>query len=135
MSTSVTASTTGYYVVTKRPQNASIAAGLVRRQFTAPSVGSERCFVSTVAGTTANTTDATWTITQGAKTTDGTVTWVECTGQPGTSTATSQTARIWTAAKNTSISVGQVIVRNNGVSLQICTTAGATGNGARTIFQ
>ena len=53
------------------------------RQFTAPSFGSERVFACVVAGTTANTTDATWTTTKGAKTTDGTATWIEVTGQPG----------------------------------------------------
>src|SRR4029077_4705117 len=73
-------STTGYYAVTVRPQNTAVAAGVVRRQFTAPAVGSERCFVCIVAGTTANVTDATWVLTRGAKTTDGTVPWQECTG-------------------------------------------------------
>ena len=64
-----------------RPQNAAVAAGVLRRQFTAPAVGSERVFVCIVAGTTANVTDATWVLTRGAKTTDGTATWMECSGQ------------------------------------------------------
>ena len=66
----------------------------LRRQFTAPSFGSERVFACIVAGTTANTTDATWTTTKGAKTTDGTATWIEVTGQPGVNGDTSSaTAR------------------------------------------
>src|SRR5580765_3925624 len=76
-------SSTGYFAVTVRPQNTAVAAGILRRQFTLPSVGNERVFVCIVAGTTANTTDATWTLTRGAKSTDGTATWQECTGQAG----------------------------------------------------
>src|SRR6185369_16090267 len=71
----------GYAAVTARPQNTAVAAGVLRRQFTAPAVGSERVFVCIIAGTTANVTDATWVLTRGAKTTDGTATWMECTGQ------------------------------------------------------
>ena len=76
-------STTGYYAVTKRPQNSAVSAGALVRQFTTPSVNNERVFACVVAGTTANTTDATWTLTKGAKSTDGTATWIEVTGHPG----------------------------------------------------
>ena len=60
-------STTGHFAIAKRPQNTAVAAGVIRRQFTAPAAGSERCFVCIVAGTTANTTDATWVLTRGSQ--------------------------------------------------------------------
>jgi hypothetical protein len=108
-----------------RPQNTAVAAGVLRRQFTAPSVGNERVFVCIVAGTTANTTDATWTLTRGAKSTDGTATWQEVTGQAGLNGDLTNTAT-WAAVKAATPAVlGQVIKRSNNASYQICTTAGA----------
>src|SRR4249920_2980240 len=116
---------TGYYAVTVRPQNTAVAAGVLRRQFTAPAVGSERVFVCIVAGTTANTTDATWVLTRGAKTTDGTATWMECTGQASLNGDLTNTAT-WAQVKAATPAVlGQVIKRSNNASYQICTTAGA----------
>jgi hypothetical protein len=121
-------STTGYYAVTKRPQNAAVAAGVVRRQFTAPSVGNERCFVCIVAGTTANTTDATWVLTRGSLTTDGTATWQECTGASAVNGDATNTPT-WAAAKaiNSAVTLGAIIKRANGASYWICSTAGSTG--------
>jgi hypothetical protein len=121
-------STTGYYAVTKRPQNTAVAAGVIRRQFTAPAVGSERCFVCIVAGTTANTTDATWVLTRGALTTDGTATWQECTGASAVNGDATNTPT-WAAAKaiSSAVTLGAIIKRANGASYWICSTAGSTG--------
>src|SRR4051794_5753330 len=105
------------------------AAGALVRQLAAPAVGSERVFVCVVAGTSHATTEPTWTITQGAKTTDNTVTWQEVTGKAGVNGDLSETTT-WTTVKNTAVSLGVVIQRVSGGSLQICTTAGTASNGA-----
>lgn len=118
-------SSVAYAAVTARPQNTSVAAGVVRRQFTAPAVNSERCFICIIAGTTGNVTDATWVLTRGAKTVDGTATWQECTGQPAVNGDLASTAT-WAQVKAATPAVlGQIIKRSSGASYQICTTAGA----------
>jgi hypothetical protein len=79
-------STTGYYAVTVRPQNAAVVAGQLVRPFTAPAVGNERVFICVIAGTTANTTTRLG-FARGSKVVDGTATWQNAPGKPP-STAT-----------------------------------------------
>lgn len=121
-------STTGYYAVPVWSTGATIAAGVFRRQ-TAPAVGSERLFVCIIAGTTHATTEPTWTTTRGAKTTDNTVTWQECTGMAGPNESTQTNAPTTAQTRSQAITLGEVIYDSGSSSLQICSTAGTDGAG------
>jgi hypothetical protein len=122
------ANSVGYTAVTAWTTGATIAAGALRRQNAAPAVNSERVFVAIVGGTTHATTEPTWVITRGAKTTDNTVTWQECTGASAVNGDLTNTPT-WAAAKaiNSAVTLGAIIQRNNGASYWICSTAGSTG--------
>lgn len=123
----------GWTAVTAWATGTAYTAGQLRRQLAAPAVGSERVFVCVVAGTSHATTEPTWVITRGGKTTDNTVTWQECTGASAVNGDLTNTPN-WTAVKNTAVTLGQIIKRNNGASYQICSTAGTAGNGAEPAF-
>jgi len=119
----------GYAAITQWATGTVIAAGALRRQLAAPSTGNERIFVAIVAGTTHATTEPTWTVTRGAKTTDNTVTWQECTGQAAVNGDITNTVD-WNSVKNTAVSLG-VIIKNVAASHYfICSTAGTAGNGS-----
>ena len=78
-------SSTGYYAVTKWAAGATNTVGNIIRQNSTPSVDNERCFVCIVAGTSANPTEPTWTVTKGGKPprTTKAMTWMEVPGLPG----------------------------------------------------
>lgn len=123
----------GWTAVTAWAAAQTFAAGALRRQLAAPAVGSERVFVCIVGGAGHATTEPTWILTRGAKTTDNAATWQECTGLSGVNGDLANTPN-WTTIKNTAIVLGQIIKRDNAASYQICTTAGTAGNGAEPSF-
>lgn len=130
-----------YAAVTAWSTGAVKAAGAKVRQLATPSVGNERVFVCTVAGTTHASTEPTWVVTKGAATTDNTVTWTECTGQAAlngsltyTSGWTNGPGGSGTGVKGQAVALGYIIARDSGASYQICTTAGTAGSGAEPSF-
>lgn len=128
-------SSTGYYAVSIWTALATIAPGTFVRQAATPTVGNERCFVCIDATGTGVTgaTEPTWIITRGGKTTDGTVTWQECTGIPacnGDIGASYQNE--WVAS--TAFTLGSVIYDPTSASVQILSTAGTSKSGSAPTF-
>jgi hypothetical protein len=82
-----------------------------------------------VAAGTSGSTEPTWTVTKGAKTTDNTVTWQEITGQAGVNGDLTNCPK-WTAIENTALALGYVIQDVAGDTLFVVTTAGTTNNSA-----
>lgn len=109
------------------------AAGALVRQLATPAVNSERVFVCIVAGTSGGS-EPSWTLTKGAKTTDNTVTWQECTGQPPVNGDVTNTLAWTGSAKSNTVVLGQIIKNDAAANYQICTTAGTCGSGAQPSF-
>lgn len=122
----------GWTAVTAWNQPQTPAAGTLQRQAAAPTVGNERVFVCSVSGAVGAAEPA-WTVTKGAKTTDNAATWIEVTGQPGVNGDTANSAT-WLTNKNAAVAQGLVIFDSVSNSLQVCTTAGNSGNGAQPAF-
>lgn len=134
------ADSVSYAAVTAWANGTAKTVGQIVRQLASPAVGSERVFVCIVAGTTGGS-EPSWNLSQGVKTTDNTVTWMEVTGRAAISGSVANTSG-WTAGpggvgtgvKNQAVALGYIIARDNGASFQICTTAGTTGNGSEPSF-
>ena len=92
--------------------------------------GNERAFVAIVGGTT-GATEPNWTLTKGAKTTDNTVTWQECTGQPAVNGDLTNTP-LSSSVRSTNPGLGKIITDNAGTHIFICSTAGTCGAGEPT---
>jgi hypothetical protein len=118
--------------VTPWSANEVVVAGVLRRQLTTPAVGSERVFVS-LNGGACGASEPTFVLTQGAKTVDNAVTWMECTGKAGVNGFLASTSN-WNDVQGLNISQGVLLQRIGGGSLQICTTAGICGSGLEPAF-
>lgn len=121
-------SSTGHYALAQWAANTAYAVGNLRRQLAAPAVGSERVFICVVAGTSHLTTEPSWTLTRGAKTTDNTVTWQECSGIACLNGDVTNTP-LSSALRSNNATLGATVKNNAGTHLFICTTAGNTGAG------
>jgi len=119
---------TKYSAVAQWAASTPYSAGALVRQLATPTVGNERVFCCVVAGTS-NSSEPSWTLTQGAKTTDNSVTWIEVTGKPGVNGDLTN-CFTWTQmkAQTSAPSQGVVIQTNSGGSVQVCTTTGTVGS-------
>ena len=73
-------SSTGWTAVTAWAASTAYSVGDIRRQLAAPTVGQERVFRCTTAGTSGGAEPAPWTLTVGGTTNDNTAVWTEITG-------------------------------------------------------
>lgn len=121
-------SSVGYTAVPQFAINTAYTVGQIVRQLATPAVGSERAFICSAAGTSA-ATEGTWTLTRGAKTSQGTATFQEISGCAGLNGDLTNTTA-WLGVKNISMSLGQIIKNSAETHYFICFTAGTTGNGS-----
>lgn len=73
------AGTVQYAAVTQWSAAQAVSIGALRRQLATPTVGNERVFRCTTAGTTGGS-EPSWTLTKGGTTNDNTAVWTEVTG-------------------------------------------------------
>lgn len=72
-------SSVAHAAVTQWAASTAYSVGALRRQLATPTVGNERVFRCTTAGTSGGSEPA-WTLTKGGTTNDGTAVWTEVTG-------------------------------------------------------
>lgn len=119
---------TKWTAVSAWASSTATSVGDLVRQNASPTLGDERVFVCIVAGTTGGG-EPSWSLDKGNTTTDSSVTWMECTGQPAVNGDTTNTFD-WNEAKGNSISRGQIIKNIAATHYFICSTAGTAGNGS-----
>lgn len=117
-------STTGHFSLPTWAANTTYAVGQIIRRATVTS-NAERVLVCIVSGTS-GATEPSWSTTRGAKFTDGTVTWQECSGAAGLNGDVVNTPS-WNDSNAVVMSLGQVIKNNAGTHYFICSTAGTCG--------
>jgi hypothetical protein len=123
----------GWWNITTWAASTTYTANAVVRQNATPPNGNERAFIcyNSTGGTgTSGGSEPSWTITVGAKTTDNTVSWIECTGTPalnGDVTNTPTWAQM--RASSTIASQGQVIQSGDGTKILVCTVSGTVSGG------
>ncbi len=112
-----------YYAVAPYANQAWVA-GNILRQLTAPAVGSERCFVVHVGGT--STGEPTWAVTRGAiNAFTGAGSCIEATGVAALNGDLTNTPT-WTQYRTATATAtgGQVIKSGDGTKVLICRTGG-----------
>lgn len=118
-----------YTAVSAWAATTSTAPGKLIRP-TAPALGNERVFCA-IQTTTQNTggSEPAWPTTKGGSIADGSVTWIEVTGQPAVNGDVTNT-KDWNSAKSNTVAVGQIIKNVAANLLLIATTGGTSGSGA-----
>lgn len=114
----------------------SYPAGSLVRQLATPTNGNERVFLQlATTSPISGAAEPTWTVTQGAKTTDATCTWIEVTGKPavnGDATNTYTWANM--NAQTQSPSQGVIIKNNAATFLFVASTVSGNIGGAQPTF-
>jgi hypothetical protein len=124
---------TGYAAVPAWAAGTAYKSGQVVRQAAVPALNNERCFVCPADGSSGGTEPA-WVLTRGAKTVDGSISWIECTGGSAVNGDFTNTPTWAFAADNLAgrkIASGQIIrfvnTSTGEASYHVCTTAGVAG--------
>lgn len=101
-------SSTRHAAVTQWAATTAYNVGDLRRQLAAPTVGQERVFRCTTAGTSGGSEPAPWTLTVGGTTNDNTAVWTEVTGN-STYGWTAPHSRFWNALTATWAAAGDTV--------------------------
>lgn len=126
------AGSTKYSAIAQWAASTAYNIGDIVRQKATPTVGNERAFRCTTAGTSGASEPA-WTLTKGATKTDNTVTWTECTGNSsyGWSAAAARIGHLctssWAAAGDT-IYVSSNHAESDTSNITVTVSAGTASN-------
>lgn len=125
-------SSVAYTAVTQWSATTAFATGAIVRQLATPATNSERCFrVTAGGGGNSGGSEPTWVLTSNGTTTDGALTWTECTAQSNhqqdngvTNTWTAPAARlnnITSNGKNVLASLDRVFFSSDHAETQATT--------------